>query len=131
VADLEVAGDGKVVVGGGTTISFPTTDNAFLPVVTEFGGHPMLTVLKSDLTAPHYSTYLSAGKGAVDHLALLANGAVLCIGTHSLEGTPPPVTGNTLPDYLSADAGAATGERGFVAILPIPTGESEWSFHTD
>lgn len=131
VADLEVAGDGKVVVGGGTTISFPTTDNAFLPVVTEFGGHPMLVVLKPDLTAPHYSTYLSAGKGDVNHLALLANGAVLCVGTHSLEGTPPPVTGNALPDYLAASADAATGVRGFVAILPIPAEESEWNFKAE
>jgi hypothetical protein len=64
----------------------------------------------------------------VDHLALLANGAVLCVGTHSLKGTPPPVTGNTLPAYLSADGSATTGERGFVAILPIPAEESEWSF---
>lgn len=131
VADMKVAGDGKVVVGGGTTISFPTTDNAFLPVVTEFGGHPMLAVLKPDLSAPHYSTYLSSGKGDVDHLALLGNGAVLCVGTHSLEGPPPPLTPAELPDYLSATAVGTGKENGFIAIIPIPTGEAEWSFHTD
>lgn len=132
VADMEVAGDGKVVVAGGTTISFPTTVNAFLPVVHEFGGHPMLAVLKPDLTAPHYSTYLSAGKGDVDHLATLAGGAVLCVGTHSLEGPPPPVTtAESLPEYLSPTPPAEGKECGFAAILPIPADEAEWSFHTD
>lgn len=92
----------------------------------------MLAVLKPDLTAPHYSTYLSAGKGDVDHLATLAGGAVLCVGTHSLEGPPPPVTtAESLPEYLSPTPPAEGKECGFAAILPIPADEAEWSFHTD
>jgi hypothetical protein len=129
VSAMRVDGNGRIYAGGGTTISFPTTSNAFLPGVTEFGGHPMLVVLRPDLSAPHYSTYLSAGQGAVNHLAILPGGAALCAGKHSTEGTALPVSNTKSLPFLSESPPAGQKDGLFLAIIPIPADEADWSFN--
>ncbi len=127
ISAMTVDEKGCVYLGGETTISFPTTDNAFLPVVGEYGIHPMFAVLKPDLSSPVYSTYVSAGVGSVQHLALLP-GAVLLVGKHAIEGTPLPVTDAGAIGFLSANPPQQTKEGIFFAILPVPPEETGWNF---
>jgi hypothetical protein len=129
VEAMSVAGNGRVYVAGATTISFPTTSNAWLPIVSEYGGHPMFAVLKPDLSAPHYSTYLSAGKGAVERLAILPGGAAILVGRHSTQGTPLPVTNVEGIPFLSATPPEGQEEGVFLAILPVPEEDAAWSFN--
>ena len=126
---MGVADGGRVYAAGSTTISFPTTSNAFLPGVTEYGGHPMLVVLRPDLSAPHYSTYLSAGQGGVDHIAILPGGAAFCAGRHSTEGTALPVTSAKSLPLLSESPPSGQKNAVFLAIIPIPADEADWSFN--
>ncbi len=126
---MQVADNGRVYTAGATTISMPTTTNAFLPYVNEYGGHPMFAVLRPDLSAPHYSTYLSAGKGDVQHLAILPGGAALCIGRHETQGAALPVANVSDFPYLADSHPSAAEEAVFFAIMPVPEEEAEWSFN--
>lgn len=125
---MQVAQTGRVYVAGATTISYPTTFNSFLPSVVEYGAHPMLTVLRPNLSAPHYSTYLSSGQGSVEHLTILSNGSALCIGTHSTQGIPLPIKNDKKIPFLNANP-PKEKESVFLAIIPIPVAETEWSFN--
>jgi hypothetical protein len=125
---MGVDSGGRVYVCGGTTISFPTTSNAYLPSVSEFGGHPFFAVLKPDLSGPHYSTYLSPGQGDVDHLAILPGGAALLVGTHQAEGVALPVTNTGTVPFLSKIPPPGEKKGVFIAILPVPAEDAAWKF---
>ena len=87
----------------------------------------MFAVLKPDLSGPVYSTYVSAGIGSVQHLALLPD-AVVLMGKHSTEGTPLPVTNPKSASFLSANPQENSKEGIFFAILPVPDEETTWNF---
>jgi len=126
--DLQVDRNGRVYVAGATTINFPTTANAFMPFVVEFGAHPMLVVLRPDLSAPHYSTYLSAGKGDVKQVAITPSGAAFCIGKHETGGVALPVSKTETFPFLSATPPEGVENGLFLALIPIPEEEATWSF---
>lgn len=127
ISEMQVNERGMIFAAFGTTIAFPVTDNAFLPLVEEYGVHPALAVIKPDLSGPVYSTYLSSGQGLARHIELLEGNTAFLVGTHSTDGTPLDVTG-PLPEYLSKEA--PEGETGvFMAIVPVPIDpEVGWSW---
>ena len=130
LTSLAANSKGWVFAAGGTTISFPTTINAFLPIVSEYGGHPYLAVLEPDLSAPRYSTYLSAGSGGVEHMALCGDRTAVLVGTHKT--TPPGLaTAGPVKDfpYLSDTPPADKEEGVFLSIFPIPEEVADWSFN--
>lgn len=125
---MTVDTEGRVYVGGGTTIAFPTTSNAFLPYVSEYGGHPFFVVLKPDLSGPVYSTYLSPGQGDVDHLSILGNSAAVLAGSHQTEGVSLPVINTEGFPFLSNTPPAGQKQAVFLAVLPVPNEDVSWEF---
>jgi hypothetical protein len=125
---LGVTSQSWVCAAGGTTICLPTTSNAIIPSVSEYGGHPFFCVIEPDLTAPRYSTYLSAGQGGISHMVLCGDRVALLAGTHKTDGTPPPVTQAGHLAGLSATPPEGEPEATFLAIIPIPAEPDGWSF---
>jgi hypothetical protein len=53
----------------------------------------------------------------------------MCIGKHSTTGTPLPIQNSKNLPFLSASPPNEKKESFFLAIIPIPDEESEWSFN--
>jgi|GEM_PF-4579585 len=119
---------GWVYAVGGTTISLPTTSNAFLPSVTQYGGHPFFAVIEPDLSAPRYSTYLSPGQGGVSGMVVCGYRVAFLVGTHKTDAPALPTQGTDRLPALSATPPDGEAEAAFLAIVPVPAEVDSWSF---
>lgn len=129
VSLAKIAADdrGRVFATGGTTLNLPVTSNAFLPSVTEYGGHPFFAVIKPDLSGPVYCTYLSPAKGNVRHMVLAAENLAVLAG--ELETAEPTLTSTGIQNSAFLTGSPPEGKSAtFLAIVPVPDEDVGWSF---